>query len=200
MVFELLKLNIEVSDDEFNSIYPEKIRTLARKHWTPVSVAKLAAEFLVEKTGTRVLDIGSGAGKFCMIGATHTKGYFTGVEQRLPLVNLSTKLSAYYYIRNVSFIHSNITSVAFSDYNAFYFYNSFHENIDLNCKIDDTIKLSAERYHSYSTYIAGQFASLPPGSRLATYYSPPNIVPRAFKLQDSLLGGALNFWEKISGL
>src|SRR5690606_3892441 len=128
MVFKLLRLNIDVKDDDINAIYPEKIRRLARQHWTPVGVAKRAAEFLADTPGARVLDIGSGAGKFCLVGATYTRGHFTGVEQRGKLAALSNRLAETYNIHNVNFIHQNIMSISFSDYNAFYFYNSFHEN------------------------------------------------------------------------
>jgi len=198
MVFELLKLNIDITDDDFNAIYPEKIRILAKKHWTPVSVAKLASEFLVDKPRTRVLDIGSGAGKFCMIGASNTKGHFTGVEQRLDLIQISRKLSKSYYIHNVKFLHANITSIEFTDYDAFYFYNSFHENINIHNKIDDTIRLDKQLYHLYSMHIVEQFASLPLGARLVTFCSPLNIIPRTFRMLDSFKGGLLKFWEKVS--
>jgi SAM-dependent methyltransferase len=198
MIFELLKLNIDISDDDFNEIYPEKIRMLARKHWTSVSVAKRASEFLVDKPGTKVLDIGSGVGKFCMIGASNTKGHFTGVEQRLSLIELSKRLSDSYYIQNVKFVHANITSVKFRDYDAFYFYNSFYENIDMLNKIDDTVRFDIQLYRLYSMHIVEQFATLPLGARLATYCSPSNIIPRTFRLQDSSKGGLLKFWEKVS--
>lgn len=198
MIFELLRLNIEITDDDFNSIYPPKISMLAKKHWTSVSVAKLASEFLVERPGTRVLDIGSGVGKFCMVGASHTKGYFTGVEQRLDLITLSQRLSDSYYIHNVKFVHANITSIKFNDYDAFYYFNSFHENIDVKNKIDNTIILNIQLYHLYSMFIVEQFASLPLGARLVTYCSPVNIIPRSFRLQDSSRGGLLKFWEKVS--
>jgi len=198
MIFELLKLNIDITDDDFNSIYPGKIRMLAKKHWTSVSVAKLASEFLVEKPGTRVLDIGSGVGKFCMIGATNTKGHFTGVEQRSDLIALSKKLSDSYYIHNVRFVHANITSIKFSDYEAFYFYNSFHENMDRVNRIDDAIRLDRQLYHLYSMYMVKQFAALPLGARLVTYCSPLSIIPRTFKLQDASKGGLLKFWEKVT--
>jgi ubiquinone/menaquinone biosynthesis C-methylase UbiE len=146
MIFELLRLSIDVTDEAFNSIYPEHVRVLAQRHWTPVSVAKTASEFLVARPGTKVLDIGSGAGKFCMVGAANTRGYFTGIEQRLPLVEMSRKLSVSYLLRNVNYIHSNILSLDFSDYSAFYLYNSFHENIDFHNRIDDTVKLSDQLY------------------------------------------------------
>jgi SAM-dependent methyltransferase len=197
MVFKLLRLNIDVADEDINAIYPEKIRRLARQHWTPIGVAKRAAEFLADKPGTRVLDIGSGAGKFCLVGAAYSRGHFTGVEQRGKLVALSDKLANIYNIRNVSFIHQNITAINFSNYDAFYFYNSFHENIDMPNKIDDSIKLGADLYHQYSTYIVDQFVALPVGARLVTYCSPTTIVPSTFKLQDASNGGLLKFWEKV---
>lgn len=197
MVFDLLKLNIAVSDDEFNSIYPENISALAAKNWTPMSIAKSAAEFLAEKPGTRVLDIGSGAGKFCLIGAACTKGHFTGVEQRPNLVQLSTKLSASYDIQNIKFIHANIVSLKFADYQAFYFYNSFFENIDKINRIDDAIALDADLYHVYSIHVFEQFNFLPPGTRVVTYCSPVNLVPQTFKLQASSDDGLLKFLEKV---
>jgi SAM-dependent methyltransferase len=200
MVFELLKLNIDVSDDTFDAIYPHTIRMLAKKHWTSVSVAKLASEFLVEKAGTRVLDIGSGAGKFCLVGAANTRGHFTGVEQRPDLIDLSRRLSDSYHIQNVKFVQANITTVKFSHYDAFYFFNSFYENINWTNRIDDAVKLDVKLYHLYSSYIVEQFATLPLGARLVTYCSPQTIIPSTFKLQDSLRGGLLKFWEKISNV
>lgn len=196
MIFELLRLNIDVADQEFDVIYPAEIKDLSRKHWTPVAIAKLAAEFLAERPGTRVLDIGSGAGKFCLVGAAHTKGYFTGIEQRHDLAELSRRLAVTHRLHNTKFIHGNIRTVRFRDYDAFYFYNSFHENIDLHNKIDDRVTLDAKLYHLYSIHVVKQFASLPVGARVVTYCSPLNILPRSFRLIDSLHGGSLNFWEK----
>ncbi len=76
MVFSLLKQNIDVPDEAFNEIYSSRIKKLAERHWTPVEVAKQASEFLAETCDTKILDIGSGVGKFCMIGACHTPAYF----------------------------------------------------------------------------------------------------------------------------
>jgi SAM-dependent methyltransferase len=197
MVFEFLRLSIDITDDDFNAIYPENIRLLARKHWTPVAVAKAASEFLVGQPGTKVLDIGSGAGKFCMIGSANTKGKFTGIEQRQHLVDLSTKLSAFYGLHTVNYIHANITAIEFSDYNAFYLYNSFYENIDLPNRIDETVRLSIELYNAYSLHTVEQLSGLPVGVRLATYHTPLDIVPRSFRLMDTLYAGYLNLWKKV---
>jgi SAM-dependent methyltransferase len=193
----LPKLNPDITDAEFDAIFPEKIRELATTHWTPVAVAKLAADYLVDAPGTRVLDIGSGVGKFCVIGAVHTKGHFTGVEQRQQLVDVANEVAAAYWLPNVAFLKKNMMSIVFSDYDAFYFYNSFEENIDVINKIDDTQMLSPELYHSYSTYVCAQLALMPIGTRVVTYFSPLDIIPGNYRLQHTLIGGALRFWERV---
>ncbi len=198
MVFEYLKQNITVKEDEFNSIYPEKIKRHSRRHWTPIEIAKQASDFLVTKPGTRVLDIGSGPGKFCMLGATYTKGYFTGVEQRKKLIELSNKLSKRYRIPNVNFIHANITTINFKQYDAFYFFNSFYENIDRSAKIDDTVDPHVELYILYHAYIYQQFSLAKIGTRLVTYWSTLKEVPPSYELKSSSHNGFLNFWEKTS--
>lgn len=199
MVFKLLKLNVDVPDVDFDAIFPKRYMAISRKHWTSVNVAKFASEFLAEKPGAKVLDIGSGVGKFCLIGAVNTWGHFTGVEQRQDLVAVARRMAVVHNIRNVDFIHDNMTSVRFADFNSFYFYNSFYENIDLPNRIDDSVSLDIKLYHKYCTYLVGQLAALPVGSRLVTYCSPTSIIPEAFKLVDSGCGGLLKFLEKSSG-
>jgi hypothetical protein len=131
-----------------------------------------------------------------MIGASHTTGFFTGIEQRPDLVKLAKKLASDYHIRNVNFIHSNITSVNFSDYQAFYFYNSFQEYIDDRDRIDNVTKGAAALHQVYSMYLFEQFACLPAQTRLVTYCGSSNIVPSTFQLQYSLYDGFLKFWKK----
>lgn len=127
MIFKQLRQNIDVKDAVFNEIYPPNIQAVAEKHWTPIAVAKMAAEYLAEKSGKKVLDIGAGAGKFCLVGAATTEGFFYGVEQRSSLTRISKKIADRHHITNVEFINSNINKISFSDYEAFYFFNSFFE-------------------------------------------------------------------------
>ena len=198
MVIELLRLKMDITDEEFDSVYPERIRQLAKRHWTPVSVARMAAEFLVgDEPGTRVLDIGSGAGKFCMVGAASTRGYFTGVEQRQELVELSMMLADAFTLENVTYHHANITSVEFREYDAFYLYNSFYENVETENCIDSGVRLNLQLYDDYSLHTFEQLASLRRGVRLATYFTSTNIVPPSFRIVDSFFGGRLILWEKL---
>lgn len=132
-----------------------------------------------------------------MIGASHTRGHFTGIEQREDLVELSKKLSSDYFIGNVAFLHANIITINFRDYDAFYLYNSFYENIDPYHKIDDEVVLHAKLFDAYSRHTFEQLSSLPSGARLATYYTPAETIPDNFKLIESHYSGHLNLWEKM---
>src|SRR6195952_1769110 len=75
------------SDEQFNQLYPKSIQLLSRRHWTPLGVARQAAMFLGLGKQVRILDIGSGVGKFALAAGFYTpKATYTGVEQRKYLV------------------------------------------------------------------------------------------------------------------
>jgi len=78
-----------ITDSDFDDVYPSPIRRVSASFWTPVSVAARAARLLVRDASTRVLDIGSGAGKFCIVGAAVTGASFTGIEHRGHLVEVA---------------------------------------------------------------------------------------------------------------
>lgn len=196
MIFNDIKLNIDVKDSTFNDLYPVHIKELAGQHWTPIAVAKLAAEYLAEKPNTKILDIGAGVGKFCLIGAASTKGIFVGVEQRASLTKISKKIADKHKITNVEFIHSNINEISFSDYDAFYFFNSFYENIDTLSVIDNTVTTDKDLYFAYSEYVKEQLDKTPTGTRLVTYWSKWDEIPSSFNLIATDCNGLLNFWEK----
>lgn len=196
MVIKRLKTGDKVSDDEFDAIYTRRIREVSKIHFTPVDVAKTASRFLVGKPGVKVLDVGSGAGKFCMIGAACTQGFFTGVEQRESFYQLSELLSGYYRLRNTTFIHSNIMEIEFRQFDAIYFFNSFYENILQNNPIDGSVKLDKTLYPVYAQYMREQLNKMPVGTRLATYFSYMCEVPDSFKIQAMGFDGKLKLWEK----
>lgn len=196
MIFKKLQLNIDVGDQLFNTIYPLRIKRHSIRHWTPVEVAKLAADYLVDRPGKKILDIGSGAGKFCLVGAASTKGRFYGVEQREGLVKLSQELARIHDMDNVDFIHSNITQISFADYDAFYFYNPFYENIDSSLSIDNKIATDEKLYFIYSEYVEDQLKRTPVGTRLVTYWSTFIEIPEGFDLEFTAYNGKLNFWIK----
>jgi len=94
----------QVADLEFDAIYPQWVRRLSEQHWTPLDVCIRAAELLVTDERSTVLDVGSGAGKFCLIGAASTGATFVGVEQRPRLVRIARETSRRAGVTNVEFI------------------------------------------------------------------------------------------------
>ena len=53
---------IELTDTSFNELLPGYLKFAARLYFTPIEVAKKAAEWLTENNEKRILDIGSGVG------------------------------------------------------------------------------------------------------------------------------------------
>jgi Protein-L-isoaspartate(D-aspartate) O-methyltransferase (PCMT) len=197
MLFKYIRSNINVIDEEFDLIYPDRIKAAADVHFTPVKVAKVAARYLANKSGARILDIGAGVGKFCMVGSACTEGYFVGVEQRRTLCLTAELIAKHYHLTNVEFINANITNISFKAFDAFYFYNSFYENVSMLEKIDDEIDLRRELYEHYSFYVKEQLEEMAIGTKLVTYYSFLKEVPNSYEIKHSAFGEKLKMWEKI---
>lgn len=186
------------SDTKFHHLYPFYIQALAQKHWTPLKVAQKASNFLAAKPGAKILDIGSGAGKFCLSGAYYNPtASFYGIEQRKDLVFYATIAKEILDFNNVTFIHGNLIELDFSQYDHFYFFNSFHENLPGTYKIDNKLTYSRFLYNSYNRYLCDQLRKMPPGTRLATYYCSEEEVPNGYHLVGTEIDHLLNFWIKV---
>jgi SAM-dependent methyltransferase len=186
-----------LEDEEFDLIYPPEIRELSRVHWTPVKVARKAADFLVREPSTRVLDIGCGPGKFCLIGALTTTGRFTGIEQRKHLCDLARTTVEQAGIGNAEILHGNLAQLDFSKFQAFYLFNPFEENLEETLKIDGSVPLSGEHYEIYTEHVARHLAKAPLGTRVATYCGACEEVPLGYECLESSLDQRLKFWEKM---
>lgn len=198
MIANYLRLNMPVKDKDFDKIYPEAIRELSDRHFTEVEVAIKAAQFLVTKPKQRILDIGSGVGKFCFVAGAYADAQFTGVEYRKHFVQLCDNLTIKYRFKNVNFIHSNIKEIDFKNYDSFYFFNSFLEHLDVTAKIDDSVDVNIDNFRKYSEFLELQFENLPIGTRIVSYHAKPNQIPESYKLVSAHFDGLLKCWEKTS--
>lgn len=196
MVFDKIKLDFDVSDEEFNHIYPPHANKIADTHFTPINVAKTAVAFLVVNERTKVLDVGSGTGKFCMIGASRTNATFHGVEQRAWMIDLANLIAWERQISNVKFFHMNLMRFPIKEYDSIYFFNSFYENIDSFAKIDDTVPVGYSYYEKYNNYLISQLELTKPKTRLATYWVSRNDVPEVFVEVGSFFDDKLILWER----
>ncbi|CAL1519659.1 methyltransferase domain-containing protein [Chitinophaga sp. MM2321] len=185
-----------VNDAAFDWLYPERIQQLSRQHWTPVEVAKKAAKFLASEGG-KILDIGSGVGKFCLIGGHHfQEAIFYGVEQRKELYHFAQAAKELTAARNVDFINGNFTQIDFADFDHFYFYNAFFENLVEDGHIDQDMEYSVSLYKYYSRYMFKGLDDKPSGTRLVTYHSLEDEVPPSYQLVDATVDFLLKMWIK----
>ena len=186
------------SDVRFNQLYPPSVQSLSTRHWTPLSVARKAARFLSSEKNVRILDIGSGVGKFCLAAAWFCPAalYF-GVEQRKNLNSYAETAREILGLGNVLFMNGNFTQLDFKNYDHFYFYNSFFENLSGMDKIDDDIDYSAELYAYYNRYLYKQLEQKPAGTRLVTFHSMEDEIPKDFKLDGSEMDKLLKCWIKV---
>ncbi|MEQ1875879.1 MAG: methyltransferase domain-containing protein [Bdellovibrionia bacterium] len=197
-VLDKIARGISVSNSEFDLLYPEQVRRLSEIHWTPVETAKRAASFAVVKPGARVLDVGSGAGKFCIVGALTTNGNFFGVEQRGPLVKVASKLSKKYNISRVQFFHKNALDTDWSGFDSIYLFNPFSENLDETIRIDHLCELNAELYVKYIRYTQAKLYCMPIGTRVVVLNKFGGDLPSSYRLvhREEIGYLPLEAWEK----
>jgi hypothetical protein len=195
-LFERVRTGAHVWNARFDRILPIHWRRLSMTHCTPIDVARRAAQLLVTGRETRVLDVGSGPGKFCLIGALATLGHFTGVEQRPHLVEFSRSFARKYAIPRVYFLCANAGDLDWSRYNAFYFYNPFYENLDPDKKIDDRVELSPSLYDQYITMAQELLAQALPTTRVVTYHGMGGDMPDGYEriLREFQNTGFLELW------
>lgn len=186
------------SDIEFNQLYPPHIENLAKRHWTPLHIAGKAAHFLAVENNVTILDIGSGVGKFCLAASYYKpEAFFFGVEQRKDLIVHAETAKEILHSDNTTFIYGNFTQIDFRQYDHFYFYNAFYENLVGTDKIDNSIVYSGELFNYYNRYLYKQLEQKPAGTRLATYHSMEDEIPQGYHLVGSEMNNLLKFWIKI---
>jgi hypothetical protein len=185
------------TDARFHHVYPAAIQSLATRHWTPLHIARRVAQYLTPADDVKVLDIGSGVGKFCLAAAYfRPSAIFSGVEQRKDLVVHAETARKILGLQNAQFIHGNFTQVDFTRYDHFYFYNAFYENLVDTDKIDDRIAYSTELYVYYNRYLYKKLDGMRSGTRLVTFHSLEEEIPASYHLVEAMVEGSLKCWIK----
>lgn len=160
-------------------------------------ITRRVAQYLAPTDNARILDIGSGVGKFCLAAAhCMPSALFYGVEQRKDLVDHAETARIRLGLENVYFIHRNFTQLDFHQFDHFYFYNSFHENLIATDKIDDNIAYSTELYNYYNRYLYKKLEEMPSGTRLVTFHSLEEEIPPGYHLVEAQVENLLKCWIK----
>lgn len=186
------------SDGQFHQLYPEPVRAQANMHWTPLHVARKAAEFLTADKHKRILDIGSGGGKFCLAAAYYCpEGIYTGIEQRASLVANAEEANRILGLPHVTFLHQNILDTDLAAYDHFYFFNAFYENLDDSFRIDELLTYSRELYAQYNRHLFRQLEKKPPGTRIVTFHSTENEMPGNYMEVSVSADELLKCWIRV---
>jgi hypothetical protein len=198
MVFKKLSNNDRVSDTAFDSLFPDYHKKISSIHWTPVKIAKEATHWLAIGRDKKILDIGSGVGKFCLIGSVIKHSHFHGVEQRKSLTDITQDIIDKREITNVTVENKNFQEIDFQEYDGFYVFNPFWENIKVSLAIDFEVPLSGYLYHFNHSYLKMKLESAKIGSKLVTYAVQETQIPSCYKAVQRLHCNTLIFWKKIT--
>ena len=184
------------TDAVFDAALKKSVQGHSYIHWTPIEVILAAVDWLGTDSDNRILDIGSGVGKFCIIGAINSSAHFTGIEIRENLVNQANALKTKLKLTNAEFIHADIKEIDFKHYTSFYFYNPFCEHMAVSGSIDTQIQFDEDAYYRYQDFVIDQLKKTPKGTKLVKYCSHELDVSMDFDLHDMYFEGLLQLWVK----
>lgn len=188
-----------VTDIRFDQIFPPLVTKASSVHWTSIDVALLSFDLLDLQKEIKVLDVGSGSGKYCLIGGLYTKAHFTGIEQRLNLVEMANQLANQFELPNVSFLCGDALLHEWVGFDVIYLFNPFYENVmAAGLRIDLETKVSYKRYKNNIMATLGKLSKLKVGTRVITYYGFGGKMPGDFKLIRSMPVGnsRIEIWLK----
>ena len=191
------------SDHAFDRFLASDLRSASNQHWTPLVVARRAAQWLEELEIRTVCDVGSGAGKFCVAAALAGSAHFVGVEHRANLVVAAEQLAQDFGVaRRVKFVHGTFGGTRLPTAAAYYFYNSFGENVlEPDNRVDDAVELSPDRHRRDVAAAEQQLGALPRGTYLLTYNGFGGTAPGCYSelRVDRELPCVLRMWRKTRG-
>ena len=189
-------------DRSFDRFLPDELRIVSGQHWTPLVVALRVAEWLDGLGVRRVVDLGSGAGKFCVAAAIASSCQFTGIEQRPHLVHAARALARSFAVEDrVRFIVGTLGQLEIPDADAYYLYNPFGENLfGPEGHVDDVVELSEERYMRDTSLVERFLKHAPVGTYVVKYNGFGGIMPGTYKpiRIDHGMPNVLRLWRKTS--
>lgn len=194
-----LSNQIEVPDSVFDStIFPEEMQELSKTHWSPIKVTLEAIKMIAPSKRTRVLDIGSGCGKFCLVAGLSSLGNYFGIEIRPNLYEIANRKKEKLNVENVEFLLGDMTKLDWSKFDAFYLYNPFFENIASYNHIDHSIPLATEHFVRYTATVTAKLRKCKVGTKVVTYHGFGGDMPNDYfcEARKKAGSGELNLWVK----
>jgi SAM-dependent methyltransferase len=197
-IAEALRVGRCPPDAIFDAFLPEDLASLSADQWTPLEVALAAAGWLAELGIERVVDIGSGPGKFCVAAALAGNGAFVGVEQNPRLVGVARSLARLFGVeRRVHFLHAALGQAVLPEAGAYYLYNPFAQHLFAPTD-DGEATPNYERYRRDVMLAQDTFRRAPPGTVVLTYNGFGGLMPSSYEAcrVDRELPCVLRMWRK----
>jgi len=185
------------SEQDFLAALPEHLRAADELHFTPVWVIELVAEWLRGFEVDRVLDIGSGVGKFCLMSAALNPDIaFVGVERRLELHSVAQGFKRDFPELKLDCILADVLDLDLSAFRVFYLYNPFYEHVADEAALNQEFELYESAFEQYQNALRKRLQALPLGTIVIAYHGEQNELPYTYELQKQSPDGLLKMWVK----
>ena len=191
-----LRSGMTIDDLTFDRVFPARHRVQSWLHWTPVDVARRACALLVDRPAARVLDVGSGVGKLCLVGALSTMASWIGIDVDAERVEVARRAAAALGVsRRVSFVHGDATSADWSAFDAIYLFNPYLEHL-FNGSEDALAR--RDRYAEHVARTEEQLAAAPIGIRVVLLHGFGGTLPAGYALvhSEEAHGDQLQLWVR----
>lgn len=199
-VAEALRAGRCPPDRAFDRFLPDELRAVSGQYWTPLVVTKRAAEWFDDLNVRSVVDIGSGAGKFCVAAALAGHCHFIGLEQRSRLAASARTLARVFEVDNrVSFVEGAFSDIATPVADAYYLYNPFGEYLfGSRDYFEGDMERGGKRRARDVAAVEGLLQHAPIGTCVLTYNGFGGRVPASYQQirVDDEMPNALRLWMK----
>lgn len=184
---DAIRRGLRVTDAQFDGLFPPEVRALSDIHWTPVAVVRAALQLLGLVEGDRVLDVGSGPGKVCLLGAVASPAEFIGVEHREDLVEAARRAAGRLSARRADFICADAFEVDWSGFQVVYLFNPFAGLAALG---SETLAEADRARFTRSLELATRALScMPRGARVVLYHGLGAPLPEGYVRRAHVFAG-----------
>jgi SAM-dependent methyltransferase len=170
-------------DVVFDSLLPPDLRAASDVFWTPFNVVEEAVRWFKIFRIRTVVDVGSGAGKFCIAAALLGDQQFTGIEHRPRLVTVARALAKTLHVEErVEFLQHGLDDSPLPVADAYYLYNPFGENL-MPCgeQLDGAVEVHPERHRRDVTLMRRHLERAAVGTYLLTYHGLGGPIPGRYE-------------------
>lgn len=180
---DALRAGLCPPDIAFDTFLPEDLRRRARENWTPLAVALAAARWFAEAGVRRVVDIGSGPGKFCVAAALAGCCELVGVEQSARLVSVARSVARLFGVpHRTGFVQGSFGDTRLPDADAYYLYNPFGQHLCApSGDFGYGVTPDYDRYRRDVMTAQDVFRRAPAGTVVLTYNGFGGLMPASYE-------------------